>query len=108
MNTDFNAFIGTWPYWENPYADSTGAALIRLMDKHDIKRSVIVSLRAVFDDVRAGNDETFSACEKFNGRLFPSITINPFSPLNDKKYLNYCYQRGARIIKLKSELAQCC
>ena len=68
MTTDFNAFIGVWPYWENPYADSSGEGLIRLMDKHGIKRGVIVSLRAVFDDIRLGNDEAFKAGERFRAR----------------------------------------
>jgi len=100
MKTDFNAFIGVWPYWENKYADPAGGGLVKLMDRNGIGRSVTVSLKAVFDDVKAGNLETFAACERYKGRLVPAVTVDPFSPENDAGYLRECYARGARVIKL--------
>gem|GEM_PF-5625720 len=44
-------------------------------------------MRAIFDDIKTGNDEMLKACKAFKERLIPAVTITPFYELNDKKYL---------------------
>lgn len=100
MKIDFNAYIGCFPYWENKYAEPSGKGLVALMDRDGIDRAVALSLRCLFDDVEAGNQEMLEAAGKYPDRLIPAVTVNPYSGLNNETYLKECRDSGAKVLKL--------
>jgi len=100
MNIDFTAYLGLFPYWQNSYAGSDGTDLVRLMNRDNIGRAVIASLRSVFDAVDLGNDEVFEAVARFPDRLIPSIVVNPYESWYSRDYLAECREKGAKVLRL--------
>ena len=72
---DAHAHIGSWPYWTVP--DTSAAALVRRMDRLGIDAAAVASLRGVFSDWRAGNDETLEAARRHPGRIIPFAILGP-------------------------------
>ncbi len=72
---DAHAHIGSWPYW--PVPDSSAEALVRRMDRLGIDAAAVASLRGVFSDWRAGNDETLDAARRHPGRIIPFANLGP-------------------------------
>lgn len=94
---DINAYFGHWQYWDLHH--KTPEDLIGLMDRFGIEQSAVLSLRGVFVDWRAGNDETFDAAGRHPDRLLPAVTLSPF--LNGgADELNRLADRGARCVRL--------
>jgi predicted TIM-barrel fold metal-dependent hydrolase len=100
MEIDFSAYLGVFPFWENKYADASGDGMIRLMNRDGIKRAVVLSLRAVYDDIEAGNTEMFKAVERYPDRLIPAVTISPYMGRHYKRLMRDYRMAGARVLKL--------
>ena len=100
MIIDVNGYIGKWPYWENKYAEQSGDMLVQLMDKNEVDKTIIISTKAILYDVKEGNERVFAAAGKNLGRLIPSITVNPLTDKSQKDYIQYCFDRGAKMIRL--------
>ncbi|MGE5613219.1 MAG: amidohydrolase family protein [Bacillota bacterium] len=100
MMIDFNAYIGVFPYWSNKYADVSGDGIVRLMDRDGIQRAVVLSLRAIFDDIEAGNSETFEAVARHSDRLIPAVTVSPYMPGDYKALMKEYREKGAKVLKL--------
>ncbi len=73
---DVNACFGHWPYWDLPHKRPED--LVGLMDRNGIDRAVVMSLRGLFIDWRAGNQETLAATKHHPDRLVPAATVSPF------------------------------
>ena len=94
---DVNACFGHWPYWDLPH--KTPADLVGLMDRHGIERAAAMSLRGLFIDWRAGNDETLAAAKDHPGRLIPAATISPF-PDCSADDVGRLADAGVRVVRL--------
>ena len=69
--------FGHWPYWDLPHKSCK--ELVKSMDKCGIDQAVVMSLRGMLLDWRAGNDETLRETQRFPDRLIPTATISPFT-----------------------------
>ncbi len=76
MRIDVNACFGHWPFWELRHRSAED--LVRVMDRNGIDRAAAMSLRGLFIDWRAGNEETLAAAKRHADRLLPAATISPF------------------------------
>lgn len=94
---DVNAYFGHWPFWRVP--QTSPDELIALMDRHDIRRAAVMSLRGLYIDWQAGNDEALDASAKYPDRFVPAATISPF-PGGGGDAVRRVVGRGARLIKL--------
>ncbi|MCD8077678.1 MAG: amidohydrolase [Lachnospiraceae bacterium] len=100
MIVDITGFIGTWPYWANKYADSTGDGIVRLMDQFQVDAAFVTSLAGIFYDDSMGNDMVFGAVENHPGRLYPAVSVSTLNDRDNCAYLTSCAERGARMVKL--------
>ncbi len=100
MRVDINACFGHWPYWDLPH--KTGEDLIGLMDRHDIAKAAVLSLRGVLVDWKAGNDETLAVSARHRDRLIPMATLSPFMDGNgdEVRRLVDAGVRGVRLYPL--------
>ncbi len=89
---DINACFGHWQYWDLHH--KTPAELVGLMDRFGIERAAVLSLRGVFVDWRAGNEETLAAAAQFPERLIPTVTLSPFMTLDTPQSLRDSASRG--------------
>lgn len=94
---DINSYFGHWQYWDLHH--KTPEDLVGLMDRFGVAQAAVLSLRGVFVDWRAGNDETFEAAARFPDRLIPAVTISPFMN-GGADELNRLIDRGARCVRL--------
>ena len=97
MKLDVNACFGHWPYWDLQH--KSPEELVGLMDRHGIDRVVAMSLRGLFIDWRAGNDESLSATRRFPDRIIPAATISPF-PGSAAGDFDRLVETGFRLIRL--------
>ncbi len=73
MRFDCNVMFGMWPFNDNDYSLER---VIGILEKHQIDKALIASLKgALYNDVD-GNDETLSVC-RAHDNLYPVGTINP-------------------------------
>jgi hypothetical protein len=89
---DINACFGHWQYWDLHH--KTPAQLVGVMDRVGIDQAAVLSLRGVFVDWRAGNDETLAAAAQHPGRLIPVVTLSPFMTLDTSQSLRDSASRG--------------
>jgi uncharacterized protein len=94
---DINACFGHWQYWD--LIHTTREDLVALMDRHGIDFAACLSLRGVFIDWRAGNEETLAAATMAPDRLVPMATISPFLG-GDADALRMVLDAGARGVRL--------
>ena len=72
---DVTGYFGTWPYW--PLRHGSPDELLRLMDRYQIERLVLGSLRAIFSDWEEGNEEVRRLARRYPDRFRVAVTINP-------------------------------
>ncbi len=96
---DINAYFGHWQYWDLRH--KTPEELVAQMDRFGIERALVTSLRGVFVDWRAGNEETLAASRKYPDRLVPAVTLSPFMG-GGAEGLNRLIDAGARAVRLYS------
>lgn len=94
---DINAYFGHWQYWDLHH--KTPEDLVRVMDRVEIDQACVLSLRGVFVDWRAGNEETLAAAAKYPDRLIPAVTLSPFM-WGGGDELRRLIDAGARVVRL--------
>jgi len=77
MIVDVNAYYGSWPYWALRNCDVE--SMLRKMDKYGIERAFVSSLKAVFADVEAGNNEILELVSRHPDRFSPAFTYSPYA-----------------------------
>ena len=97
MKLDVNACFGHWPYWDLHHKSPED--LVGSMDRHGIGRAVVMSLRGLFIDWRAGNDESLAVTRQYPHRLIPAATISPFLD-GSADDLRRLAETGFRIVRL--------
>jgi len=75
IRIDINACFGHWQYW-NLYHKSPDD-LVSSMDAVGINQAVVMSLRGLAHDWRAGNSETLEVASQHPERLIAAGTISP-------------------------------
>ena len=76
MIIDCNAFLG--PYSFRRMLNSTADAMVDLMNRNGIDRTVVSWLPSIFyRDTHSGNRELFEAIQKHPSRFIPIATVNP-------------------------------
>ena len=100
---DVNAFFGHWPYW--PLPQTSGEAVIQLMDRFGIDHAAITSLRGLHGNWQQANDETMSMANRYPDRLTP---VGCISPMNNggPGALHEMVKTGIRAIRLYPALLQ--
>ncbi len=75
--------------------------MLQLMDRHKIDAAAIGSTVSVFDDWRAGNEETLELSKQYPKRFIPLVTVNPVLPAAfvAQRLADY-KKRGARGVRL--------
>jgi predicted TIM-barrel fold metal-dependent hydrolase len=94
---DINACFGHWQYWDLHH--KTPAELVALMDRLGIDRALVTSLRGVFVDWRAGNEEALAAAANHPNRLIAAVTLSPFMD-GGAGELERLIAAGARAVRL--------
>lgn len=77
MNTDYNCFIGSWPFIKRRQVDFDG--LCKMHEKHGIETGYVSSLNAVFYNDPFEGDFEVSKIIKNSGYL-QAVSINPMLP----------------------------
>ena len=73
MVIDMTAYFGSWPYWKGPVTQPD--QLLSLMDENGIDRAAVCSLRGIFDDWEAGNEEVLKLASAHPKRFIPFMTF---------------------------------
>jgi predicted TIM-barrel fold metal-dependent hydrolase len=96
---DFNGFVGSWPYWDNPHRTAT--SVLQMMDRHNIRTLAICSTRAIFHDWRKGNEETIETARANPDRFVAFASISPILTGRELSRLIEGYHRvGVRGLRL--------
>jgi predicted TIM-barrel fold metal-dependent hydrolase len=70
---DVHAHYGNWPF---PGQDASMEKFIQILDKYQIKKTIISSAKAIFYDFREGNEDLNEFLKK-DSRFYGYIVINP-------------------------------
>ena len=103
MRFDINAFFGHWPYYELP--QTSGEDVLRLMDRFQIDRAAMTSLRGLHGDWGEANTETLYFTRDHADRLTPVACISPMLGGSGGK-LRELVAEGFRAVRLYPGLAQ--
>ncbi len=99
MIIDCNALYGFWPRGRVAADIDTVRELARA---HGIDKSLICSLRGVFDDFVRGNAETLAVCQKHSD-LIPVATINPHRWLGVEDEIDNLLSDGVKVFRFFPE-----
>lgn len=94
---DGAAFYGAWPWW--PLRRTLTDCGVRLLDGYGIGRAVISSLRAVFVDWEAGNEEVLAVAQR-EPRYVPVVVLVPQVGVDQEVVVTGYVSRGARAFRL--------
>ncbi|MCH2127780.1 MAG: amidohydrolase family protein [Pirellulaceae bacterium] len=103
MRFDINAFFGHWPYY--PLPQTSGEDVLRLMDRFQIDRAAMTSLRAMHGDWGEANAETLRFTREHADRLTPIACMSPMLNGGGDK-LRELVEEGCRAVRLYPGLAQ--
>ena len=74
---DVNGYCGVWPYW--PLRSGDVESILTVMDRIGIDRVCVSSLKAVFTDPKAGNEEIKKMTRRHPDRFYPALTYSPYA-----------------------------
>lgn len=97
MIIDVNVYFGNWPYW--PLVGGDVDSLLRGMDRYDIERAFLSSLKGVFADPQTGNRETLKIVDAFPDRFAPALTYSPYTA-GRGEFREELARNGWRMVKL--------
>ena len=103
MRFDINAFFGHWPYYRLPHTSAQD--VLGLMDRFQIDRAAITSLRGLHGDWQEANDETLAVAQAHQDRFTPVACISPMKG-GSGAVLRELVERGFRAVRLYPGLAQ--
>jgi uncharacterized protein len=87
-----------------PSGTENAADIIRNMDRCGIKMVIITSIGGCFGEVKRGNRAVNDACERYPGRIFGYLTLDPKYPDEIQDQINrYADKPSFRGIKLHLE-----
>ncbi|OGJ93649.1 MAG: hypothetical protein A2350_05450 [Candidatus Raymondbacteria bacterium RifOxyB12_full_50_8] len=96
---DAHAHIGSLNKYAMP--DSNADAMIKAMDRTGIDMAAISGIAAVIGgDVRFGNDTCIDAVNRFSGRFFGYITVDPYNNSDIIGEIKRCEKAGLRAYKI--------
>jgi predicted TIM-barrel fold metal-dependent hydrolase len=96
---DSNVLFGFWP---RRRLDASLGAIAQVATAFGIGRQVVCSIRGIFSDFVAGNDETVRACAR-DARLTPAATLNPLRWLEGADEIDRMAAAGVRIFRFFPE-----
>jgi len=97
MILDVHAYHGNWPYW--PLRNHGIDSILKAMDRYGINQAFLCSLKAVFADTEAGNEETVRIVRDHPTRFMPAFTYSPYAPGKDN-YREDCRRFETSLVKL--------
>ncbi len=97
MIIDVNGYYGTWPYW--PLRGGDPDAILNKMNRCNIDRVFISSLKSVFSDPDGGNQEIIELVSRHPDRFYPAFTYSPYAS-GFNKYEEDCTQASICLVKL--------
>jgi predicted TIM-barrel fold metal-dependent hydrolase len=97
---DINTFFGLSR--ERP-TDWSLDTLLRLLDRAGVARALTLSLRGVYYDFVAGNEETLRACAA-HPQLVPVATVDPRRYVGCREEIRRCLDRGVRLFRFFPDL----
>ena len=77
MIIDVNGYYGVWPYW--PLRSGDVGSILAVMDRVGINQVCVSSLKAVFSDPKAGNEEIKELMRRHPARFYPALTYSPYA-----------------------------
>ena len=99
---DCDTLFGPWPAAR---PDTSLAALLSLMEQHDVRRALTASTTGIFHDHERGNRETLAACRQ-HPQLLPMATLNPQASPRPERAVERLAGQGFRVLRLYNRLQE--
>jgi len=95
---DALTYYGSWPHWPVPESDES--SLLGNMDRLGIESAVVLSLRTVFSNAIAGNEELAGLIEQHPGRFAGMATFDPRRPAPPQEIMERARDAGLKGLAL--------